>query len=78
VPRTGRTDPERSFASTSESAALLVDEIFPEQLPRQWVLGVPYPLRFLFTSRSAVMGGVLDIVHRCIALQLIEKAADSH
>jgi hypothetical protein len=77
MPGSGEIDPERSFGSTSESAALLVDEIFPEQLPRQWVLGVPYPLRFLFASRSAVMGGVLGIAHCCIALQLIEKAADS-
>ena len=35
----------------AESAALLVDEVFPEQPVRQWVLSVPYPLRFLFASR---------------------------
>lgn len=29
----------------AESAALLVDEEFPEQPLRQWVLSVPYPLR---------------------------------
>lgn len=29
----------------AESAALLVDEVFPEQPVRQWVLSVPYPLR---------------------------------
>ena len=55
----------------AESAALLVDEVFPEQpVPkalaalagqalRQWVLSVPYPLRFLFASRPDVMGRVL-------------------
>ena len=32
----------------AESAALLVDEVFPEQPVRQWVLSFPYPLRFLF------------------------------
>ena len=31
----------------AESAGLLVDEVFPEQPVRQWVLSVPYPLRFL-------------------------------
>ena len=43
----------------AESAALLVEEVFPEQPVRQWVLSVRYPLRFLFASRPAVMGRVL-------------------
>jgi hypothetical protein len=38
----------------AESAALLVDEVFPEQPVRKWVLSVPYPLRSLFASRPAV------------------------
>ena len=46
----------------AESAALLVDEVLPEQPLRQWVLSFPYPLRFLFASRPAVMGRVLGIV----------------
>lgn len=61
----------------AESAALLVDEVFPEQPVRQWVLSVPYPLRFLFASRPAVMGQVLGIVYRCIATHLIKKAGFS-
>ena len=60
-----------------ESAALLVDEVFPKQPVRQWVLSVPYPLRFLFASRPAVMGQVLGIVYRCIATHLIKKAGFS-
>ncbi len=47
----------------AESAALLVDEVFPEQPVRQWVLSVPYPLRFLFASRPDIMGAVLAIVY---------------
>jgi len=58
----------------AESAALLVDEVFPEQPVRQWVLSVPYPLRFLFASCPYVMGRVLSIVFRCIATHLIKKA----
>jgi hypothetical protein len=54
-----------------ECAALLVDEVFPEQPIRQWVLSVPYPLRFLFASRPEVMGRVLGMVFRCFATQLI-------
>ena len=46
----------------AESAALLVDEVFPEQPVRQWALSFPYPLRFLFASRPAIMSQVLGIV----------------
>jgi hypothetical protein len=56
---------------------LLVDEVLPEQAMRQWVLSVPYPLRFLFASRPEVMGRVLGIVYRCIATHLIKKAGFS-
>jgi hypothetical protein len=58
----------------AESAALLVDEVFPEQPVRQWVLSFPYPLRFLFARRPVIMGQVLGIVYRCIATHLIKKA----
>ncbi|MED5458553.1 MAG: transposase zinc-binding domain-containing protein, partial [Pseudomonadota bacterium] len=58
----------------AESAALLVDEVFPEQPVRQWVLSFPYPLRFLFASRPEVMGKVLGIVYRVISTQLIRSA----
>jgi hypothetical protein len=58
----------------AESAALLVEEVFPEQPVRQWVLSFPYPLRFLFASRPATMGQVLGIVYRAIAGHLIKKA----
>ena len=46
----------------AESAALLVDEVLPEQPMRQWVLSVPFPLRFLFASRPTILGQVLGIV----------------
>jgi len=58
----------------AESAALLVDAVFPCQPVRQWVLSFPYPLRFLFASRSKTMGQVLGIVYRVIATHLIHKA----
>ena len=61
----------------AESAALLVDEVFPEQPVRQWVLSFPFPLRFLFASRPAIMGQVLGIVYRGIATHLIKKAGFS-
>jgi hypothetical protein len=58
----------------ADSAALLVDDILPHQPMRQWVLSVPFPLRFLFASRPAVMGRVLGIVYRAIATHLTRKA----
>jgi hypothetical protein len=58
----------------ADSAALLVDEILPHQPMRQWVLSVPFPLRFLFASQPAVMGKVLGIAYRTIATHLTRKA----
>jgi len=57
-----------------DSAALLVDEILPHQPMRQWVLSVPFPLRFLFASNPKVMTRVLGIVYRTIATHLTHKA----
>lgn len=61
----------------AESAALLVDEVFPQQLVRQWMLSVPYPLHPLFASRCEIMGRVLGIVYRCITTHLIKKVGFS-
>jgi hypothetical protein len=58
----------------AESAALLVDEVLPEQPIRQWVLSFPYQLRFLFASHPQLMGRVLGIVYRAISAQLIQKS----
>jgi ribosomal protein S27E len=58
----------------AESAALLVDEVLPEQPIRQWVLSFPFQLRFLFASCPQLMGRVLGIVYRAISAHLIRKA----
>lgn len=58
----------------AESAALLVDEVLPEQPMRQWVLSFPSQLRFLFASRPQLMDRVLGIVYRAISAHLIKKA----
>jgi ribosomal protein S27E len=54
----------------ADSAALLVDKILPHQPMRQWVLSVPFPLRFLFASQPAVTGKVLGTIYRTIATYL--------
>ena len=58
----------------ADSAALLVDEVLPHQPMRQWVLSVPFPLRFLFASNPKAMAGALGIVNRAIATHLAHKA----
>ena len=57
-----------------ENAALLVDEVLPDVPIRQWVLSVPFPLRFLFATHPAAMGAALSVVYRCIAAMLRRKA----
>ncbi len=64
----------RLLPPEAESAALLVDEVLPEQPIRQWVLSFPFQLRFLFASRPELMGRVLGIVRRAISAHLIQKA----
>jgi len=58
----------------AECAALLVDEVLPHEPMRQWVLSVPFPLRFLFASQPIIMGKALGIVYRTIATHLTRKA----
>lgn len=57
-----------------ECAALLVDEVFPVRPIRQWVLTVPFPLRFLFAAYPELMGTVLGIVTRAISTHLAHQA----
>ena len=58
----------------AEGAALLVDEVLPREPLRQWVLSVPFALRYLFATDPAVMGQVLGLVTRAIASHLIKAA----
>jgi ribosomal protein S27E len=53
-----------------ETAALLVDEVFPARPIRQWVLTAPFPLRFMFAAYPELMGKVLGIVTRAISTHL--------
>ena len=55
-----------------------MDEVLPRQPMRQWVLSVPFALRYLFATDPAVMGLVLGIVTRAIASQLIKAAGYHH
>jgi hypothetical protein len=57
-----------------ESAALLVDEVLPKKPIRQWVLTVPFPLRFLFAAYPELMGKALGIVTRTVSTHLAHQA----
>jgi hypothetical protein len=48
--------------------------VLPAVPTRQWVLSVPFALRFLFDSNAAAMGEALRIVYRTISGFLIHKA----
>jgi len=58
----------------AETAALLVDDVLPQQPVRQWVLSLPFALRYLLATRPEVITQVLGIVYRAISTHLIRKA----
>ena len=41
---------------------------------RQWVLSLPFALRFLLASQPAVLSQVLGVVYRAISSHLLAKA----
>jgi hypothetical protein len=45
----------------SDTAAQLVDRVFPEVPVRQWVLSLPRPLRFVFAKDSVLLAEGLRI-----------------
>ena len=57
-----------------DSAAPLVDEVLPKKPIRQWVLTVPFPLRFLFAAYPELMSKVLSIVTRALSTHLAHQA----
>ena len=58
----------------AETAALLLDDVLPRQPVRQWVLSLPFALRYLLASRPELVTQVLGIVYRAISGHLIRKA----
>ena len=58
----------------AETAAFLMDEVFPKVPIRQWVLSFPFPLRYLMASNSKVQSAVLAITLRVITKQIRKKA----
>ncbi len=57
-----------------ESAAHLVDHVFPEVPVRQWVLTFPFPLRFLLAAEPQALTAVLAVEQRAISTFMIRQS----
>jgi len=58
----------------ADSAALLVEEVLPCKPLRQWVLSLPFALRFLLATNPQLLTQVLGIVYRTISGDLLRAA----
>jgi ribosomal protein S27E len=58
----------------TDSATLLVDEVLPPRPLRQWVLSLPFALRFLLATDAEALTQVLGIVYRTISAHILKKA----
>ena len=58
----------------TDSAALLADEVLPAKPIRQWVLSLPFALRFLLATDPEALTLVLGIVYRTISAYILKKA----
>ena len=58
----------------ADGSAWLVDQVLPERPIRQWVVSLPFPLRFLLATNPVLIARVLGIVYRVIAGHLIRQA----
>src|SRR5881394_2048880 len=62
----------------AETAALLADEVLPRRPLRQWVLSLPFALRFLLAAHPRALAEVLGIVYRAISGYVLRKARLTH
>jgi hypothetical protein len=58
----------------AETAAHLVDHVFPEVPVRQWVLSVPFHLRYRLAYDSSLVGAVAQIFVRAIFSSILRRA----
>ncbi|NRB36978.1 MAG: transposase zinc-binding domain-containing protein [Pseudomonadales bacterium] len=70
--------PSCGASRMAQTAALLSDHIFPHQPVRQWVLSLPFPLRFLLSAKPELITPVLKTMVRAISSALIKKARLTH
>lgn len=58
----------------ADCAALLADAVLPAKPIRQWVLSLPFALRFLLATDPAALTQVLGIVYRTISAHILKVA----
>jgi hypothetical protein len=62
----------------ADTAAHLVDRVFPEVPIRQWVLSLPFPLRYRLAYDSGLLRDVLHIFIQSVFSWLRRRARDCH
>jgi ribosomal protein S27E len=58
----------------TDSAALLADEVLPHKALRQWVLSLPFALRFLLATDAEALTQMLGILYRTISAYVLKNA----
>ena len=61
----------------SDTAAHLVDRVFPHVPVRQWVLSFPYALRYRLAYDAPLVSDVLAVFTRTVFASLIRRARGS-
>src|SRR5437667_8800642 len=64
------------IAGMADTAAHLVDRVFPRVPVRQWVLSLPYALRYRLGYDASLVGDVLAIFTRTVFASLMLLARD--
>ena len=60
----------------ADTAAHLVDRVFPRVPVRQWVLSLPYALRYRLAYDTSLMTAVLGVFTRMVFAFWIQRARD--
>ena len=58
----------------ADTAAHLVDRVFPIAPVRQWVLSLPFPLRYRISYDAALLSDVLNVFIRALFGELRRRA----
>ena len=58
----------------SDTAKHLIENVFPKEAIRQWVLTMPYQLRLLMASNKKILTKVLKIYHKIISRFYLKRA----
>ena len=61
----------------ADTAAYLVDHVIPWVPVRQWVLSLPFKLRYRAAYDSELMAGILNIFIRTVFGELRRRARES-